>query len=83
MSQTLEAAVLAEREGEFRTHKVIRIGDDYFDVDENGGSRGAWEVKNGSGATRATVVDCTEARRILLEMEIELDEVVRLTGETQ
>jgi hypothetical protein len=75
----IEAATLAERVGEFRTLSVVRIGDDFFAVDTNGGTRGAWEVRYDQHATTTRSIDRTEARRILLEMETEPEEAARLT----
>jgi hypothetical protein len=72
------AALLGELESEFRTRQVVRIGADFYEVDKNGGSRGAWQ----NGKTTVTAIDRREARRILLEMNVELDEVARLTDTT-
>ena len=70
------AEVLAEDEGEFRTRKVVRIGDDFYEADENGGERGAWQNR----PTKVKSIDRTEARRILLEMGGDLPSILTKTG---
>jgi hypothetical protein len=59
-----DAEILAEKRSEFRTKKVIRIEDDFFYVNENGGTGGAYE----KGTDNAESITRTEARRLLLEM---------------
>lgn len=72
--------VLGEVVREFRTRKVIRIGTDYFDVDENGGYGGAWDTRSGQNGTTTKTIDRTEARRLLLEMGLSLEEVAEKTN---
>lgn len=74
-----EAGVcLAEDEGEYETLRIIRIGEDYYRIDANGGSRGAHG--DGRGGLHADVVediDEREAVRLMLECGLSPAEAAR------
>jgi hypothetical protein len=71
-----KAIVLATQEYEFTTESVVRIGEDYFFRDENGGERGAWQDR----ANKTTPLSRSEARARLLEMGMEPDDVAEKTA---
>ena len=70
------AIVLASHEMEYRTIKVIRIEDDFFLLDENGGSCGAWQNRG----NKCEELTRSQARAKLLEMGLEPEEAAKATA---
>jgi phosphopantothenate synthetase len=70
-----KATILTAIEDEFRTYKIARIGEDFFEIDENGGERGAWQ----NSPTKVKAISRSEARAKLLATGMEVEEVEELT----
>lgn len=77
--------VLAEREHEFSTERLVRVDDEYYLAHPNGGSRGAYDRMCGDGVWRdhpvepTRVLDRAEARQVLLDWDYSPAEVARMT----
>lgn len=69
----VNSETLAENVEEYTTQKVVRVGDDLFYIDENGGERGAHQ--NYKGLVES--IDETEAKRRLLSFGLSPKEVAR------
>lgn len=66
------AGVLMEDEREFSTDQVIRVGDELYYREQNGGSRGAWQPHSGpmgdwDAPREVRLIDEPEAKRLMLE----------------
>lgn len=62
-----DGEVLAEKEHEFSTEKIVVLAGDAYYVHENGGARGAYSNQDGDGVWRYKPVDQT---RILSRQEV-------------
>lgn len=82
-----DGEVIASREGEWSTERIVRLDDEFFYAHENGGRCGAWDRQCSDGAWRehpvdpTRVIDATEARRLLLDWGHSPADVHRLTSE--
>jgi len=74
--QIATAAVLAEDQQEFITLSVIRIEEDFFLLNANGGERGAWQ----NGKDKCEIITRAQARAMLLEMGKDALEALELTS---
>ncbi len=78
---TEEGEVIGEDEEEFRTHEVIRIGDDYFYRLKNGGSRGAHDPRTNPDVFSVEELSRSEARARLLKFGYSPKDVADATRE--
>ena len=76
-----EGEVLGEDEGEWATEQVIRIGDEYYYRENNGGSRGAYDHRTNPDVFECREINQREARKMLLKFGLEPSEVAEKTGD--
>lgn len=69
--------IISEKEEEFRTYRIVRIEGDLFLQQLNGGSRGAYEERDGF-VNPTDVITATRARQIMLSWGVEPDHIVEL-----
>jgi hypothetical protein len=75
-----EGEVLAEDESEFARNQVLRIGEDYFYRECNGGWGGAWDHRQNPNVFECVLLSRSEARAKMLEMDCDVSEVARKTA---
>ena len=79
--------VLAEREHEYSTESIVRVGEDIYLRHKNGGARGSWDRQGGDGVWRerpvepARLLTTTEARERLLDWGYAPAEIADMTEE--
>jgi hypothetical protein len=80
-----EAEVLAEKEGEWSTRRIVRIEAQAYYQHPNGGERGAWDRQDGDGVWREHPIEPTreisktEACKLMLDWGYEPKEIAEKT----